>query len=70
MAPKRNNPGPQQVKYSLCARDGLLDGEIADKLHISQGTVRKHLQHIMAKLGVKSSRQAVSQWLTQDHHHE
>ena len=39
----------------LCARDGLLDGEIADKLHISQGTVRKHLQHIMAKLGVKSS---------------
>lgn len=63
------SPREQEI-MELCARDGLLDDEIADKLHISQGTVRKHLQHIMAKLGVKSSRQAVSQWLTQDHHHE
>ena len=33
---------------------GKSNAQIATILHISPGTVRKHLQHIFKKLGVKS----------------
>lgn len=49
---------------SLCATEGLLDDDIAGHLGISAATVRKHMQHILAKLGARTSRQAVSLWLT------
>jgi RNA polymerase sigma factor (sigma-70 family) len=32
--------------------EGKSNGEIAERLWISRGTVRKHLDHIYAKLGV------------------
>lgn len=38
---------------------GLNDREIADNLHISLGTVRTHINGILAKLGVHSRLQAV-----------
>ncbi|WP_055427126.1 response regulator transcription factor [Bifidobacterium aesculapii] len=48
----------------LCADEGLLDTEIAGKLGISEATVRKHMQHIMQKLGARTARQAVAIWLS------
>ncbi|WP_043166382.1 response regulator [Bifidobacterium callitrichos] len=49
---------------NLCADEGLLDAEIADKLDISEATVRKHMQHVLQKLGARTSRQAVAIWLS------
>jgi DNA-binding NarL/FixJ family response regulator len=40
--------------------DGLTQSEIADKLVISPKTVSKHIEHILAKLGVHSRAQAVA----------
>jgi DNA-binding NarL/FixJ family response regulator len=40
--------------------DGLTQSEIAEKLVISPKTVGKHIEHILAKLGVHSRAQAVA----------
>jgi DNA-binding NarL/FixJ family response regulator len=40
--------------------DGLTQSEIAEKLFISPKTVGKHIEHILAKLGVHSRAQAVA----------
>jgi two-component system, NarL family, nitrate/nitrite response regulator NarL len=40
--------------------DGLSQSEIAEKLFISPNTVGKHIEHILAKLGVHSRAQAVA----------
>jgi DNA-binding NarL/FixJ family response regulator len=40
--------------------DGLRHGEIARRLFISPKTVATHVDHILRKLGVRSSREAVS----------
>lgn len=47
---------------SLCA-DGMLDREIAERLDISENTVRKHMQGILKKLNCKTARQAVALWV-------
>jgi two-component system, NarL family, nitrate/nitrite response regulator NarL len=39
---------------------GLMQPEIARRLHISPKTVGKHIEHILAKLGVHSRTQAVA----------
>jgi len=39
---------------------GLSQSEIAEKLFISPNTVSKHIEHILAKLGVHSRAQAVA----------
>jgi DNA-binding CsgD family transcriptional regulator len=40
--------------------------EIADKLHLSYTTVRNHVQHILNKLGVHSTMEAVALYLLAD----
>jgi DNA-binding CsgD family transcriptional regulator len=40
--------------------DGLSNNEIAQKLQIQPTTVRKHLQHVFDKLGVRSRTAALS----------
>jgi DNA-binding NarL/FixJ family response regulator len=40
--------------------DGLLQSEIARRLHISDKTVSKHIEHILAKLDVHTRAQAVA----------
>ena len=47
---------------SLCA-EGMLDREIAERLGISEATIRKHMQSILRKLNCKTSRQAVALWV-------
>ena len=45
---------------SLCA-EGMLDRDIAERLGISEATIRKHMQSILRKLNCKTSRQAVGE---------
>ena len=47
---------------SLCA-EGMLDRDIAERLGISEATIRKHMQSILRKLNCKTSRQAVALWV-------
>lgn len=48
----------EQEVLTLVAQ-GFTNGQIADALVISKRTVRQHLNHIYAKLGVSSRLQAV-----------
>lgn len=43
---------------------GLANGEIAGKLFLAEKTVKNHVNHIFAKLGVTTRSAAVSLWLT------
>lgn len=47
----------QEVLEALA--QGLSNKEIADRLHISEKTVKVHISHLMAKLGVLDRTQAV-----------
>lgn len=47
---------------SLCT-EGMLDRDIAERLGISEATIRKHMQSILRKLNCKTSRQAVALWV-------
>ncbi|HEY3070015.1 MAG TPA: response regulator transcription factor [Gaiellaceae bacterium] len=51
---------PREVRVLSLLVDGLSQPEIAEKLFISPKTVGKHLEHILAKLGVHSRAQAVA----------
>jgi DNA-binding CsgD family transcriptional regulator len=51
-------PRERQVRAMLV--DGLGPGDIAKELVISPKTVAKHIEHILAKLGVQSRAQAVA----------
>ena len=43
---------------------GLANGEISGKLFLAEKTVKNHVNHIFAKLGVTTRSAAVSLWLT------
>ena len=46
------SPREREVYALLC--DGLSNGEIAQRLFITQGTVKVHVHHVFDKLGVRS----------------
>jgi two-component system, NarL family, nitrate/nitrite response regulator NarL len=50
----------REIEVLLLLVEGLSQSEIAEKLFISSKTVGKHLEHILAKLGVHSRAQAVA----------
>jgi DNA-binding NarL/FixJ family response regulator len=65
----RSRPRDAGVRWSLTAREreildlmseGLRHGEIARRLFISPRTVATHVEHILRKLGVRSSKEAIS----------
>ena len=49
---------------SLVVR-GMKNREIGVRLHISEKTVKNHLTHVFAKLGVTSRQQAVLSFVTE-----
>ena len=69
VATARRAPAAQPLVEPLSERecevlrliaDGLSNAEIADKLVIAQGTVKRHINNIYGKLGVQSRTQAVA----------
>jgi len=51
---------PREREILRLVASGLTNREIASGLFIAPGTVRKHLDNIYAKLGVRSRAQAVA----------
>ena len=51
---------PREVDVLRCMVDGMSRAEIADRLHLSQNTVRTHVQRVLHKFGVHSSLSAVA----------
>ncbi|GGO64794.1 response regulator [Nonomuraea cavernae] len=63
------NPSPRPAPQNLTSREAevlhlvgrtMSNHQIADHLHISEATVKTHLNRLMAKLGVSSRAQAVA----------
>ena len=59
----------RELEVLLLAARGMTNGQIARSLHLSEGTVRRHLANIYAKLEVNSrgeaTRKAISEgWIT------
>jgi two-component system nitrate/nitrite response regulator NarL len=51
---------PRELEVLELLVDGHTQVDISAELYIAQGTVSKHIEHILAKLGVHSRAQAVS----------
>lgn len=51
---------PREQEVLTMVAEGLLNKEIADRLHISEHTVKFHISSIMGKLGASSRTQAVA----------
>ena len=56
---KSVNLTTKELKVLNLLNSGLSSVEIADKLFISEGTVRVHLHKIYSKLAVKNKQQAI-----------
>lgn len=55
----------KEIIYFVC--EGLANKEIAEKLNISEQTVKAHLHKIFKKLGISSRTQLISIFLETDH---
>lgn len=53
-------PSVREVEVLRLAAEGFKNRQIADKLFISEDTVKGHMKHIMDKLGASDRTQAVS----------
>ena len=51
---------PRELEVMALLAEGLAAAEIADRLVITERTVAKHLEHILAKLGARNRAQAVA----------
>ena len=54
----------RELEVLLLAVRGRTNNQIASNLHISEGTVKRHLTNIYAKLGVSSRADAAKKALT------
>lgn len=48
----------REVEILACIASGASNKEIANQLHIAEGTVKNHITHILGKLGVRDRTQA------------
>lgn len=54
-----NAPSPREMAILLCMKDGLSNKQIADKLQLSDKTVKNYLANLYSKLGVHTRTEAV-----------
>jgi DNA-binding NarL/FixJ family response regulator len=59
-APAEEALSTREVEVLLEVADGLSNKEVGRMLHISEATVKTHLLHIFAKLGVEDRTAAVT----------
>ena len=57
---------PREVEVMALIARGRNNGQIAAELFLSEKTVKNHVNHIFAKLGVDARAQAVSWWLASE----
>jgi two-component system nitrate/nitrite response regulator NarL len=65
-AQTEHNLTKREIDVLSLLAEGLTQAEIAEKLFISPRTVGKHIEHILAKLGVHSRAQAVAHALREE----
>ena len=51
---------PQELRIARLAKAGTSRRDIAERLTLSEATVRTHLEHIYAKLGIHSARELMT----------
>ena len=56
----------RELEILLLAARGLSNGQIASSLHLSEGTVKRHLANVYLKMGVSSRGEASREALTRD----
>jgi DNA-binding NarL/FixJ family response regulator len=56
----------RELEILLLAARGLSNGQIASSLHLSEGTVKRHLANIYLKMGVSSRGEASREALTRE----
>ncbi|WP_370355245.1 LuxR C-terminal-related transcriptional regulator [Catenulispora sp. EB89] len=53
---------PREAEVMTCISHGMLNADIAERMRLSQKTVKNHVNHIFAKLGARSRVEAVLVW--------
>ncbi|WP_370383924.1 LuxR C-terminal-related transcriptional regulator [Catenulispora sp. GAS73] len=53
---------PREAEVMSCISHGMLNADIAERMRLSQKTVKNHVNHIFAKLGARSRVEAVLVW--------
>ena len=66
-APAEERLTARELEILMLVAEGKSNKEIAHHLHISQATVKSHLLHIYAKLGVSDRTAAVTEALRREY---
>jgi DNA-binding NarL/FixJ family response regulator len=60
LSPARHPLTPRQLEVLLLLAGGASQSDIAERLHVSQSTVRKHIERILRLLNVRSRSEAIA----------